>query len=127
MSSGISKTSTGISTTGNTATRDTPAGGTASAGALLASDAAACASRSYEVQQLAARLAACADRTDAVLAQLVRSELQTWQSPAGRAYRTSLSLQAAALSRSRTALQEAVAAVLRHAQLVAVSSGRPGY
>ena len=96
------------------------------AGALLASDAAACASRSYEVQQLAARVAACADNTDAVLARLASVELRNWQSPAGRAYRTALSLQAASLRRSRTALQEAVAVVLRHAQNVVQSSGRPG-
>ncbi len=57
---------------------------------------------------------------------LVSVELQSWQSPAGRAYRTALSLQAAALRRSRTALQEAVAVVLRHAQNVALSPGRPG-
>ena len=98
-----------------------------SAAAVLASDAAACASRSHEVQQLAARVAACADHADAALARLVSVELQSWQSPAGRAYRTALSLQAAALRRSRTALQEAVAVVLRHAQNVALSSGRPGH
>ena len=93
---------------------------------MLASDAAACASRGYEVQQLAARVAACADNTDAVLARLASVELRNWQSPAGRAYRTALSLQAASLRRSRTALQEAVAVVLRHAQNVVLSSGRPG-
>lgn len=103
------------------------AGDSVSAGRLGASDAAACASRGHEVQQLAARVAACADRADAVLAQLVRVELQGWQSPAGRAYRTSLSLQAAALSRSRAALEDAVAAVLGHARNVALSPGRPGY
>lgn len=102
------------------------AGGTSS-GASLAAQAEACASRSYEVQQLAGRLAACADRADAVLADLVSLELQSWQSPAGRAYRTALSGQAASLRRGRTALQDAVAAVLRHAGSVAVSSGRPGY
>ncbi|MEO3934857.1 hypothetical protein WMO79_18850 [Micrococcaceae bacterium Sec7.4] len=99
----------------------------AHAGSLVASDAAACAPRSYEVQQLAARVAACADRADAVLAHLVSVELQGWQSPAGRAYRTALSLQAASLRRSRAALEEAVAAVLRHAASVALTPGRPGY
>ncbi|KQN89544.1 hypothetical protein ASE96_08245 [Arthrobacter sp. Leaf69] len=92
----------------------------------MASDAAACASRGHEVQQLAARTAACVDHVDAVLARLVSVELQSWQSPAGRAYRTSLSLQAASLRRSRTALQEAVAAVLRHARNVMLPPGRPG-
>ncbi|MDN4643213.1 hypothetical protein [Arthrobacter sp. PsM3] len=114
-------------TRSSTSFNGTSASSGAPADALLASDAAACAPRGYEVQQLAARVAACADRADALLAQLVRVELQGWQSPAGRAYRTSLSLQAAALNRSRTALREAVAAVLRHARNVAMSPGRPGY
>lgn len=105
----------------------TSAGGSgAAAGTLQASDAAACASRSHEVQQLAARVAACAEHTDAVLARLVLVELQGWQSPAGRAYRTAVSLQAASLRRGRTTLQEGVAAVLRHARNVALSPGRPG-
>ena len=93
---------------------------------MTAADALACASRSYEVQQLAARVARCADEADAVLAALARLELQTWQSPAGRAYRLTLSLQAAALRRSRDALLEAVAVVGRHAQSVALSTGRTG-
>ena len=103
-----------------------PGGGGATAVTLLASDAAACASRSYEVQQLAARVAACADHADALLARLVCVDLQGWQSPAGRAYRTAVSLQAASLRRSRTTLQEGAAAVLRHARDVALSPGRPG-
>lgn len=98
----------------------------AGSGNPAAADAGACASRSYEVQQLAARLAVCADQADAVLCQLARLELQGWQSPAGRAYRTSLSLQAASLRRSRNALEDAVTIVLRHAQNVVLSSGRTG-
>ena len=118
-------TSGPASTSHNTSSN---AGGSGAAAAtLLASDAAVCVSRSYEVQQLAARVAACADHTDAVLARLARVELQSWQSPAGRAYRTAVSLQAASLRRSRTTLQEAVAAVLRHARNVALSPGRPGH
>ncbi|MET1064318.1 MAG: hypothetical protein ABWX85_05050 [Arthrobacter sp.] len=117
-------TATNISTT---STSGASSFSSASAPSLLAADAASCASRGYEVQQLAARVAACAEQADAVLAQLVRLELQGWQSPAGRAYRTSLSLQAASLHRSRRALQDATAVVLRHAQNVVLSSGRPGY
>ena len=94
---------------------------------LTAVDAAACASRSYEVQQLAARVASCAEQAGAVLAGLGRLELQDWQSPAGRAYRNTLSLQAASLRRARDALADAQAVVLRHAQQVTLSSGRPGY
>lgn len=88
---------------------------------LTAADALACASRSHEVQQLAARLAGCADQADAVLRSLARLELQGWQSPAGRAYRAALTFHAAALRRSRDALQDAVPVVLRHAQNVARS------
>ncbi len=52
-------------------------------GTLTAADATACASRSYEVQQLAGRVASCAEQTGAVLASLGRLELQAWQSPGG--------------------------------------------
>lgn len=123
MTTGVTSISApaATSTTGSTSTAG---GGTA--GAVLAGDAAACASRSYEVQQLAARVAACADNADAVLARLASVEMGNWQSPAGRAYRSALSLQAASLRRSRTALQEAVTLVLRHAQNVMQSPGRPG-
>jgi hypothetical protein len=102
-----------------------PAGSVAVLG-VTAADALACASRSYEVQQLATRVARCADEADSVLAALARLELQSWQSPAGRAYRLTLSLQAAALRRSRDALLEAVAVVRRHAQSVTLSAGRAG-
>ena len=97
-----------------------PAGSVAVAD-VTAADALECASRSYEVQQLAARVARCADEADAVLANLARLELQTWQSPAGRAYRLTLTLHAAALRRSRDNLLDAVAVVLRHARNVSLA------
>ncbi|MGO4807557.1 hypothetical protein AB4089_20830 [Arthrobacter sp. 2MCAF15] len=97
-----------------------PAGSVAVLG-VTAADALECASRSYEVQQLAARVGRCADEVDAVIASLARLELQTWQSPAGRAYRLTLALHAAALRRSRDALLDAVAAVLRHARNVTLA------
>jgi hypothetical protein len=102
-----------------------PAGDAAAPG-VRAADARACASRSSDVQQLAARVARCADAADAVLAGLARLELQGWQSPAGRAYRLTVSLQAASLRRSRDALLEAAAVVQRHAWNVALSAGRTG-
>lgn len=101
------------------------ASGGAGGSGVMAADALACASRSHEVRLLAARLDVCADQADAVLSQLARLELQGWQSPAGRAYRTALSLQAASLRRSRGVLQDAVATTLRHARNVVLSSG-PG-
>lgn len=102
-----------------------PAGSVATLG-VTAADALACASRVHEVQQLAARVARCADEVDAVLAGLARLELQTWQSPAGQAYRLTLSLQAAALRRSRGALIDAVDVVRRHAVNVSLSADRAG-
>jgi hypothetical protein len=105
-----------------------PAGSVAvlDARAAEAADSLACASRTYEVQQLSARVGRCADEADAVLASLARLELQTWQSPAGRAYRLSISLQAASLRRSRDALLDAAAAVTRHARNVTLSAGSRG-
>lgn len=103
--------------------------GTAGSVAVIgvsAADALQCASRSYEVQQLAARIVRCADEVDAVLAALAGLELHTWQSPAGRAYRLALSLHAAALRRSRDSLLDAVAVVLRHARNVAQPADRMG-
>ncbi len=105
----------------------TSEGAAAAGGAMTAAEAAACASRSYEVQQLAARVAVCAEQAGAALGSLGRLELQDWQSPAGRAYRATLALQAAALRRGRDALQDAGAVVQRHAQNVTLSSGRAGY
>jgi hypothetical protein len=102
-------------------------GDLAGSGQPAAADAAACASRSFEVQQLAVRMGSCAEQAGAVLAALGRLELHGWESPAGRAYRTTLGLQAAALRRARAELQDAATVVLRHAQHVTLSSGRPGY
>lgn len=99
---------------------------TGAAGQAAAPGTGGCASRSYEVQLLAARVAACADRADAALGQLAWLELKSWESPAGRAYRTALSLQAAALRRNRDAFQDAAAVVLRHAGEVLLSPGRTG-
>jgi hypothetical protein len=113
--------------TGTAAGTAAGTGARTATGNLTAADAEACASRSYEVQLLAGRLAACADQADAVLSQLARLELQGWQSPAGRAYRTAMSLQAASLRRCRDALQDAAAIALRHARNVALSSGPRGF
>lgn len=91
---------------------------------IKASDADACATRSYEVQQLAGRVAACADRVDALLARFRQVQLLEWKSPAGTAYRTTVALQAAALGRARERLHLAAMAVFRHAQGVAQSETR---
>lgn len=85
-----------------------------------------CMSRSHEVHQLAARVASCAGRADKVLAGFWEIQLLDWQSPAGRAYRDSVALQAAALGRARERLEDAAAAVSRHAQAVLASSTPAG-
>lgn len=91
---------------------------------LSAADMNTCGSPSYEVQQLAARVASCAGRVEKVLAGFWEIQLLDWQSPAGRAYRDSVALQAAALGRARERLDDAAAAVSRHAHAVS-ASGTP--
>lgn len=96
-------------------------------GSITAADANTGGSRSFEVQQLAFRVAGCAHSLDTVMLGFRRVQLAEWQSPAGQAYRTAVSLQAAALSRARERLFAASETVLRHAQQVPVSSQRtPG-
>ena len=89
-----------------------------------AADMGACMVRSYEIQQLAARVASCAGRVEKVLAGFWEIQLLDWQSPAGRAYRDSVALQAASLGRARERLEDATAAVSRHANAVS-TSGTP--
>ncbi|MCU1518439.1 MAG: hypothetical protein JWQ75_3160 [Pseudarthrobacter sp.] len=94
-------------------------------GDVMAADMAACMSRGYEVQQLAARVDASLGRVEKVLAGFREIQLLDWQSPAGRAYRNSVALQEVALGRARGRLEEAVAAVNRHAQAVGALGGSP--
>lgn len=83
-----------------------------------------CAYRSHEVQRLAWRLKTCVDQVDAVLTSLRRTQMDDWQSPAGRAYRTTVALHASALMRAREAMDAAAALVLRHSRNVSVSGER---
>jgi hypothetical protein len=92
--------------------------------AITPADLSQCASRSYEVQLLAARVEAGMTEIEAVLRRLSQLELANWESPAGRAYRLSVGLQAAALRRAMEQLNHAAAAVRHHAQNLAVSSPR---
>ena len=89
---------------------------------VTAADAAACSSRRFEVHLLAERVQACAARLEEVLSRLSRLQLSDWQSPAGRAYRASVGLQAAALRRAGDQMDSAAASVQRHANSVSVSS-----
>lgn len=81
-------------------------------------DSQQCISRGAEIQKLGWRMSVCVDQADAVLAKLAQLQLEQWESPAGRAYRTTLALQAASLRRGRDGLREAAAATLRHARNV---------
>lgn len=92
--------------------------------AITAADLSQCVSRSYEVQLLAGRVEAGITEVEAVHRRLSQLELTSWESPAGRAYRLSVGLQAAALRRAMEQLNHAAAAVRHHAQNVAVSSPR---
>lgn len=87
-------------------------------------DPSECASRSHEVQRLAWRMKTCVDQADTVLASLRKIQLEEWQSPAGREYRTTIAIHASALMRARENLDGAAAVVLRHSQNVAVQGGR---
>ncbi|MCA4135667.1 hypothetical protein [Arthrobacter sp. M4] len=84
-----------------------------------ASDAAQCASRSGEIHKLAQRLQHCVHRVESAAARLSQLELHNWQSPAGRAYQTTLSHHQSVLRRTVATLQDAVAAVQGHGQAAA--------
>ncbi|MDQ0799255.1 hypothetical protein [Arthrobacter sp. SLBN-112] len=80
---------------------------------------------SSEVQELARRVAHCADRTEEVLAGFHDIQLSDWESPAGKAYRDSVSLQAVAVRRTLDRLREASAAVAAHALATLTSECSP--
>ncbi|WP_457973193.1 hypothetical protein [Arthrobacter sp. D1-17] len=85
-------------------------------------DAAACSSRSFEVQLLAAQAETCVGEVDAVLARLSQLQLADWQSPAGVAYRMNIGLQAAALRRAKERMEIAAQSIRQHARNVTLSS-----
>jgi predicted outer membrane protein len=94
---------------------------TATSASVTAADAAACSSRSFEVQLLARRMEACAEQVDAVQARLSQLQLMDWQSPAALAYRSNLRGQAVALGRAREGVLAASLALRRHSVHVAES------
>jgi hypothetical protein len=95
---------------------------TRSSVSVMAADAAACSSRSFEVQLLAGRVEACAEQVAAVQARLAQLQLMDWQSPAGLAYRSSLREQAVALCRAWEGVHAAALALRRHSVRVAASA-----
>jgi hypothetical protein len=89
---------------------------------VTAADAAACASRSFEVQLLAGRMEACAEQIEAVRARLSQLQLMDWQSPAGLAYRSKLRVQVTSLGVAREKVLAAALALRRHSGRVAESA-----
>jgi hypothetical protein len=71
---------------------------------------------SLAVQEVGRKVARSSDRTEEVLAGFHQIQLEDWQSPAGQAYRDSVSLQAVAVRRALDRIREASAAVAVHAQ-----------
>jgi hypothetical protein len=82
------------------------------AGADLAADM----HRATQVDQLASRVAACLVSGEEILAGFRDIQLLQWESPAGRAYRDTVALQAVALRRCLESLAEARVAVERHSR-----------
>jgi hypothetical protein len=80
---------------------------------------------SSEVQELARKVAHCADRTEEILTGFHEIQLSDWESPAGKAYRDSVSLQAVAVRRALDRLREASAAVAAHALAALTSQCSP--
>lgn len=95
-------------------------------GELTLVEAAARMDREHEIQQLAVRVVACSRRVEGVLAKFREIQLLDWQSPAGRAYRTSVALQEAELGRAHRRLDDALAAVNRQAQEAGPGGGAAG-
>lgn len=89
---------------------------------ITAADAAACSSRSFDVQLLAGRVEACAEQVHAVQARLAQLQLMDWQSPAGLAYRSDLRALAVALRSAREGVMAASLALRRHSARVAGSA-----
>lgn len=81
---------------------------------------------SLEVQELGRRVAQCTARTEEVLSGFHEIQLVNWESPAGQAYRDSVSLQAVAVRRVLDRLREASAAVAAHAGAALTADCSPG-
>ena len=80
---------------------------------------------SVGVQGVGRKVSECSDRTEEVLAGFHEIQLVDWESPAGQAYRNSVSLQAVALRRAVDRIREASAAVAAHASAALTSDCSP--
>ena len=81
---------------------------------------------SLEVQELGRRVAQCCHTAEEVLAGFHDIQLANWESPAGQAYRDSVSLQAVAVRRALDRVREASAAVAAHASAALTAECSPG-
>ena len=79
---------------------------------------------SLGVQEVGRKVSQSSDRTEEVLAGFHEIQMADWQSPAGQAYRDSVSLQAVAVRRALDRIREASAAVAVHAR-AALTADRP--
>lgn len=80
---------------------------------------------SAAVQEVGRKLAQCSDRAEEVLGGFHEIQLAEWESPAGQAYRNSVSLQAVAVRRALDRIREASAAVAVHARAALTSDCSP--
>lgn len=81
---------------------------------------------SLEVQELGRRVAQCCHTAEEVLAGFHDIQLANWESPAGQAYRDSVSLQAVAVRRALDRVREASVAVAAHASAALTAECSPG-
>ncbi|MDQ0771432.1 hypothetical protein QF031_004181 [Pseudarthrobacter defluvii] len=80
---------------------------------------------SLAVEEVGRKVAQCADSAEEVLAGFHEIQLASWESPAGQAYRNSVSLQAVAVRRALDRIREASAAVAAHARAALMSECSP--
>ncbi|UUL76893.1 hypothetical protein NG819_04065 [Pseudarthrobacter sp. Fe7] len=80
---------------------------------------------SSEVQEVGRKVALCSDKAEEVLAGFHGIQLLDWESPAGQAYRDSVSLQAVAIRRALDRIREASAAVAAHARAALTADCSP--
>jgi len=80
---------------------------------------------SLAVEEVGRKVSQCSASGEEVLAGFHEIQLADWQSPAGQAYRDSLSLQAVAVRRALDRIREASAAVAAHARAALTSECSP--
>jgi len=81
---------------------------------------------SLEVKSVERKVEQCAGTVDEILDGFHAIQMVDWQSPAGRAYRDAVSLQAVAVRRAVERIRDAAAAVAAHATAALTSDCSPG-